>query len=55
MTSRRTGDQRPHGQRLFCHPGRDLVVAKFGSHPVTGNVYTDVSHESLYRQLIDRC
>ncbi|MED5599267.1 MAG: serine hydrolase [Actinomycetota bacterium] len=44
-----------HGQRLFCHPEKDLVVAKFGSHPVTGNVYTDVSHESLYRQLIDRC
>ena len=44
-----------HGQRLFCHPGKDLVVAKFGSHPVTGNVYTDVSHESLYRQLLERC
>ena len=44
-----------HGQRLFCHPEKDLVIAKFGSHPVTGNVYTDVSHESLYRQLLERC
>ena len=44
-----------HGQRLFCHPGKDLVVAKFGSHPVTGNVFTDVTHESLYRQLLERC
>ena len=44
-----------HGQRLFCHPEKDLVVAKFGSHPVTGNVFTDVIHESLYHQLIGRC
>jgi len=44
-----------HGQRAFCHPEKDLVVAKFGAHPVTGNVYTDVSHESLYRAILDRC
>ncbi len=44
-----------HGQRVFCHPEKDLVVAKFGAHPVTGNVYTDVTHESLYRAILDRC
>ncbi len=44
-----------HGQRVFCHPEKDLVVAKFSAHPVTGNVYTDVSHESLYRAILDRC
>lgn len=44
-----------HGQRLFCHPEKDLVVAKFGAHPVTGNVHTDLTHESLYRGLLERC
>ena len=44
-----------HGQRVFCHPEKDLVVAKFGAHPVTGNVYTDVSHESLFRGILDLC
>ena len=44
-----------HGQRVFCHPGYDLVVAKFGGHPVTGNAYTDVTHDSLYRTILNRC
>ena len=44
-----------HGQRVFCHPGHDLVVAKFGGHPVTGNAYTDVTHNSLYRTVLNRC
>jgi len=44
-----------HGQRVFCHPGHDLVVAKFGAHPVAGNAYTDVVHDSLYRAILDRC
>jgi hypothetical protein len=44
-----------HGQRLFCYPEKDLVVAKFGAHPVTGNVYTDIAHESLYRGILERC
>ena len=44
-----------HGQRVFCHPGHDLVVAKFGGHPVTGNAYTDVIHDSLYRTILNRC
>ncbi len=41
-------------QRSFCHPGEDLVVARFGSHPIGGNVANDVPHLSLYRQLLDR-
>ena len=28
------------GQRAFCHPEEDLVVATFGSHPVAGNALT---------------
>lgn len=43
------------GQRAFVHPEKDLVVVKFGSHPVTGNAYTDVVHESLYRAILERC
>ena len=42
------------GQRAFCHPEEDLVVATFGSHPVAGNVLTDPIFTSLVRRLLER-
>ena len=42
------------GQRAFCHPEEDLVVATFGSHPVAGNVLTDPIFTSLVRRLLVR-
>jgi len=42
-----------HGQRLFVHPDAELVVMKFGSHPVSANVSTDATHASLYRALAE--
>ena len=44
-----------HGQRILIHPGRELVVVKLGSHPVTGNVVTDETHASLWQGLLERC
>jgi len=44
-----------HGQRLLIHPEKELVVMKLGSHPVTGNVFTDVVHERFFRDLLARC
>jgi hypothetical protein len=43
-----------HGQRLLVHPGKDLVVMKLGSHPVTGNVFTDEVHQRFYEELLAR-
>jgi len=43
-----------HGQRLFIHPGAELVVMKFGCHPVTGNVFTDEVHQRFYEELLSR-
>ena len=42
------------GQRAFCHPEEDLVVATFGSHPVAGNALTDPIFTSLVRGILAR-
>ncbi|MBH99888.1 MAG: hypothetical protein CL467_04700 [Acidimicrobiaceae bacterium] len=42
-----------HGQRAFCHPESDLVVAYFSSRPVAANVYTDAVFASLVRAVLE--
>ena len=36
------------GQRLHVVPGDDLIIARFGSHPVAGNAATDGVHARLF-------
>jgi CubicO group peptidase (beta-lactamase class C family) len=40
------------GQRLYVDPKNQLVVAKFSSHPVPGNAFTDKAHEAAYAALL---
>ena len=35
------------GQRLHVVPADDLVIARFGSHPVASNAATDLVHAHL--------
>ena len=39
------------GQRMLICPGLNLVMAKFGSHPVASNVATDVLHGAALEAL----
>ncbi|MEZ5955604.1 MAG: serine hydrolase [Hyphomonadaceae bacterium] len=39
------------GQRLLICPGLDLVMAKFGSHPIASNVATDAIHSAAIEAL----
>ena len=36
------------GQRLHVAPDDELVVARFGSHPVASNQDTDLLHARLF-------
>lgn len=42
------------GQRVLICPGLNLVMAKFGSHPVASNVATDVIHGAAIEALAQR-
>lgn len=42
------------GQRMLICPGLNLVMAKFGSHPVASNVATDVIHGAALEALAQR-
>lgn len=42
------------GQRMLICPGLNLVMAKFGSHPVASNVETDVIHGAAIEALARR-
>jgi CubicO group peptidase (beta-lactamase class C family) len=39
------------GQRLYVDPKAQMVVAKFGSHPVPGNAFTDAIHQKVFDSL----
>jgi CubicO group peptidase (beta-lactamase class C family) len=39
------------GQRLYIDPKAQMVVAKFGSHPVPGNALTDPIHMKAFDAL----
>ncbi len=39
------------GQRLYIDPKTQMVVAKFGSHPVPGNSLTDAIHQKAFDAL----
>lgn len=39
------------GQRMLICPGLNLVMAKFGSHPIASNVATDVIHAAAIETL----
>jgi CubicO group peptidase (beta-lactamase class C family) len=36
------------GQRLHVAPADDVVIARFGSHPVASNQHTDLAHARLF-------
>lgn len=40
------------GQRLYVDPKNQMVVAKFSSHPVPGNAFTDLAHNAAYAALL---
>ena len=40
------------GQRMYIDPKSQLVVAKFSSHPVPGNAFTDLAHNAAYAALL---
>lgn len=40
------------GQRLYIDPKNQMVVAKFSSHPVPGNAFTDLAHNTAYAALL---
>ena len=40
------------GQRMYIDPKNQLVVAKFSSHPVPGNAFTDLAHNAAYAALL---
>lgn len=42
------------GQRMLICPGLNLVMAKFGSHPVASNVATDAIHAAALEALAQR-
>ena len=42
------------GQRMLICPGLNLVMAKFGSHPVASNVATDAIHGAALEALAQR-
>ena len=42
------------GQRMLICPGLNLVMAKFGSHPVASNLATDVIHGAALEALAER-
>lgn len=42
------------GQRMLICPGLNLVMAKFGSHPVASNLATDVIHAAALEALAER-
>lgn len=42
------------GQRMLICPGLNLVMAKFGSHPVASNVATDAIHGAAVEALAQR-
>ena len=41
------------GQRLHVAPGDDIVIARFGSHPVASNAATDAAHATLFAAIGD--
>ncbi|MBK6705012.1 MAG: hypothetical protein IPG56_15500 [Caulobacteraceae bacterium] len=42
------------GQRLLICPELNLVMAKFGSHPIASNLVTDVIHAAALEALAQR-
>lgn len=42
------------GQRMLICPGLNLVMAKFGSHPIASNLATDVIHGAALEALAQR-
>jgi len=42
------------GQRLFYEPAGDLIVIRFGSHPVASSAATDPIHERAFAALAMR-
>jgi len=42
------------GQRLFYEPASDLIVIRFGSHPVASSAATDPTHERAFAALAMR-
>lgn len=42
------------GQRMLICPGLNLVMAKFGSHPIASNLATDVIHAAALEALAQR-
>jgi hypothetical protein len=43
-----------HGQALWIDPAREVVIARFGSHPAAGNAAIDPIALPLYRALAQR-
>jgi CubicO group peptidase (beta-lactamase class C family) len=39
------------GQRLYIDPKAQMVIAKFGSHPIPGNAFTDGIHQKAFDSL----
>ena len=39
------------GQRLWIDPANDLIVVRFGSHPVAGNSFTEILHRNAFTAL----
>lgn len=39
------------GQRLWIDPDAELVVARFGTHPVAGNSFTELLHRNAFAAL----
>jgi CubicO group peptidase (beta-lactamase class C family) len=42
------------GQRLIVRPADDLVIVRFGSHPVAANAPMDPIHNAAFDALAER-